>query len=359
MRLVKLLSQKIKPVILLTVIPAFLFSTQSASALGLGRYGGAYLRSPVGATAFSTGGAQTASAEYLCSWWNPALLATLKQRKLTLGLGYRPMGRTDGYLAFEFPVPPRVGVGLSVLYRGIPFIKGLVDEQEYPLDDCAYETFSLKIGCSYLIRRKLSAGFNISILYQSLPTSFEDDGNVIYSSVTEIGGIDLGIRFVPTKKLSYGLVLKNILAEFQWEFTDKNFSPIYQDTLPASITIGQGLKTSLLDKPFIWTCDIVGYLFNSKFRPLERNHIVINNGFEWQKWKMLFIRAGIRDIALNSDIIHDSGEYGDHFTLAISMGFLLDLSAALKGKDLKLNYGVSTDKVWAGLEQQLDFVFSF
>lgn len=357
--MVKLLLLKIKPVILITVIPALLLPTQSASALGLGRYGGSYLRSPVGATAFSTGGAQTASAGYLCSWWNPALLAMLRQKKLTLGLGYRPMGRTDGYLAFELPVPPRVGVGLSLLYRGIPLIKGLVDEQEYPLDDCAYETFSLKVGFAYLIKRNFTAGFNISILYQSLPTGFEDDGNIIYSSVTEIGGIDLGVQFVPNKKLSYGLVLKNILAEFQWEFTDENFSPIYQDTLPASITLGQELKTTLLDKPFIWTCDIIGYVFNSRFRSLERNHIVINNGFEWQKWKMLFIRAGIRDITLNSDIIHDSGEYAGHFTLAVTMGFLLDLSTALKGKDLKLNYGVATDKVWAGLDQQLDFVFSF
>lgn len=357
--MVKLLLQKIKPLILLTIISALLLFTQSASALGLGRYGGSYLRSPVGATAFSKGGAQTASAEYLCSWWNPALLAMLKQKKLTLGLGYRPMGRTDGYLAFEFPVPPRVGVGLSVLYRGIPLIKGLVDDQEYPLDDCAYETFSLKVGFSYLIKRNLTAGFNISVLYQSLPTSFEDDGNIIYSSVAEIGGIDLGVRYIHNKKLSYGLVLQNMLAEFKWEFTDENFSPIYQDTLPASITLGQELRTTFLDKSFIWTCDIIGYLFNSKFRSLERNHIVINNGFEWQRWEMFYIRAGIRDITLNSDIVRNSSRYKDHFTLAVTGGFLLDLTKALKGKDIKLNYGISTDKVWAGLDQQFDFVFSF
>ena len=358
MHLVKLSSQETKLAVLASITLVSLFMTHPISALGLGRYGGGYLRAPVGATAFALGGAQTASPQYLCSWWNPALLSTLKQKKLTLGLGYRPLGRTDGVLAFEFPVPNRVGVGISVLYRGIPLITGLVDEQEYPLNDCAYETFSFKIGCSYLIKRKLSAGFNLSIFYQSLPTNFEDDGNIIYSSVTEMGGIDLGVRFTPTKKLSYGLVWKNILAEFQWEFTAE-WHPMYQDTLPATITLGQALNTTLLEKPFIWTCDIIGYFLNSRFRSLERNHIVINNGFEWQKWEMLFIRAGIRDITLNSDLIHDSGSYKDHFTLAVSLGFLLDLSKALKGKDLKLNYGVSTEKRWTGLEQQLDFVFSF
>ena len=123
------------------------------SALGLGMYGGAHLRAPVGATGLSIGGAQTASPEYLCAWWNPAAIVTVRQKRLTLGTGYRPMGRAEGYLGFDFLVPPRVGVEFSVLYRGMPKIEGLVDDQEYPLDDCAYETFSFKIGLSYLLRK--------------------------------------------------------------------------------------------------------------------------------------------------------------------------------------------------------------
>jgi hypothetical protein len=37
----------------------------------------------------------------------------------------------------------------------------------------------------------------------------------------------------------------------------------------------------------------------------------------------------------------------------------LDLSKALKGKDVKFNYGFSTDKAGAGLDQQMDFIVSF
>ena len=332
------------------------------SALGLGMYGGAHLRAPVGATGLSIGGAQTASPKYLCSWWNPAAIVNVRQKKLTFGTGYRPMGRAEGYLGFDFLVPPRVGVELSVLYRGMPKIEGLVDDQEYPLDDCAYETFSFKIGLSYLLRKNLTAGFNISIFYQSLPTDFDSrNGNITYSSVTEIGGIDIGVCYLPTKRLTLGFVIKNILADFNWEIKDKDneMSAVYDDKLPMTVTIAQEFKTSLLNKPFIWSSDVIGYFINSGFTTLDRNHVVINNGFEWQRWEMFYIRAGIRDITLNSDIVRNSSRYKDHFSLAVTGGFLLDLSKALKGKDIKLNYGISTDKVWAGLDQQIDFVFSF
>ncbi len=308
------------------------------------------------------GGAQTASPRYLCSWWNPALLAGLRQKSVALGVGYRPLGRTEGYVGFEFSVPPRVGLGLSVLYRGIPVIKGLVDEQEYPLDECAFETFSFKVGIAYLIRRNLFAGLNLSVLYQSLPTGFEDlqgASNIIYSSATEIGGLDLGLYYVPSKKLCYGLVVKNLLGSFKWEFTDANFSPIYEDALPATVTLGQQLSASLLGWPFIWSTDIIAYVLDSRFTSLDRNHIVINNGFEWQRWELFFVRAGIRDIALNSDMFRHSGAYADHFTCVASAGFRLDLSTALKGRGVVLNYAFATDKIGAGLEQQLDFVFSF
>ncbi len=354
--LAKLLWQKIS----LTACAGLILCTLTA-AQGLGRYGGAHLREPVGATAFALGGANTASPDYLCSWWNPAALATLRRKVLTLGLGYRPLGRSEGYLSFEFPIPPRVGMGLSVLYRGILKIDELVDEQEYPLNDCSYSTYSFKIGLSYLIKRNIQIGANISILHQSLPTDFTDEGNIKYSSITEIGGIDIAGRYELNKKLAYGLVLKNILASFDWEFKDQygGLSAIMNDTLPATLTLGQEYTGSLLEKPFIWTCDLAGYLFNGNFKPIAHKHLVINNGFEWQRWELLFIRAGIRDIILNRDLFAHSDRFKDHFSLAVSLGFLVDLSKALKGKDIKLNYAVSNDKVWAGLDQQLDFVLKF
>lgn len=355
--MVKSLLQKISlprsSVVSISIIAAVL----SVSAIGLGGYGGAFLREPVGATAFALGGAQTASPKYICSWWNPAALVFNKKKSLVLGVGYRPLGRTEGYVSYEFPLPPRAGVGLSVLYRGIPFIKGLVDDQEYPIKDCAYSTYSFRAGLSYLVRKNLSAGMNISFYRQQLPTGLKDDNDVWYSSINTIG-FDFGVRYRPLENLAYGLVFKNVLSNFKWEFTD-DFSPMFEDTLPATITVGQELKVNLMGKPLIWSCDLIGYLLNANFKPLAHGHVIINNGIEWQRWKIFFIRAGVRDIELNTDMFNDKGRFKDQFTLAMCLGFSLDLTAALKGKDIKFNYGIATDKAGAGLDQQLDFVVSF
>ena len=77
----KLLSQEIKSVILLSIIVSISLMVGRVSALGLGMYGGAHLRAPVGATGLSIGGAQTASPKYQCSLWNPAAIVNVRQKK--------------------------------------------------------------------------------------------------------------------------------------------------------------------------------------------------------------------------------------------------------------------------------------
>lgn len=356
--------------------PVFLFLYVLLAAdiafCGLGGLSGAYLRSPVGGTAFAMGGAATASPSNLCSWWNPASLSLLKSKTLILGTGYRTLGRTDGFVAWEQRVPPRVGLGLSMLYRGDPFLKNLYDEQEYRLEDGSYTTLSFKIGLSYIISRKVSAGLNLGVYYQRLPASYED-GSLIYSSSTAMGGFDLAVRYEPLKNLAFGLVIKNLSLSFarkngrlQWKTIGSDWEIKLQreglnitveENFPPTITLGSEFRTSLLGKPFIWDCDLAAYLFEGNFEPIGRVQAVINNGFEWQRWEIFFIRAGLREIVLNSRMFNDRHVYRDQFNLAVTAGFYLDLSSALKG--LKLNYGISTSRLWTGVEQQLDFIYTF
>jgi hypothetical protein len=123
---------------------------------------------------------------------------------------------------------------------------------------------------------------------------------------------------------------------------------------PPTITLGSKVDVSLLQKPFIWTCDIVGYAFDGDFELLDHPLAVLNNGFEWQNWEMLHLRAGVRDVVLNGDIARKQSRYRDLFTFAVTAGFWLDLESVIPG--LSLNYAFSTDKVWAGVENQLDFL---
>ncbi len=331
---------------------------------GPGGYGGAFLRAPVGAAALSLGGAMTASPEYLYTWWNPAAQVKLHRRAIVLGTGYRVLGRTEGYFSVEHPIPPRVGMAFSMLYRGDPFVDDLVDEQEYQLDDCSYTTFSFKLGLSYLIRRNFSFGLNFGFFYQNFPTDYTEQRDIIYSSNFTIGGFDIGLYYTPIENLSFGIVLKNIMTVFNWELSSSvetmGLNTIYEDTIPASITFGQQLKMSLFKKPFIWSYDIIGAFLNGNFKALDHSYAVVNNGFEWQRWEIFFIRVGLRDIQFNSDIIHDKEKYWDTFTYALSAGFSFDLAAALKkNRNMTLNYGIANSKVGAGIDQQLDFVVGF
>jgi hypothetical protein len=321
---------------------------------------GAFLRAPVGASGFALGGANSVSPDYLSLWWNPAALASIKSRQLTIGTGYRTLGRTDGVAAWEFRVPPRVSIGLSLLYRGDPFLDNLYDEQEYKLDRGSYTTITTKVGASYLINRRLSAGASLSIFYQRLPVGY-NGSQLIYSggmSDLSIGGVDLGVRYGATEKLTLGIVVKNLGAGVKMRTAGSQFYDIeINEKFPPIFIVGSELKSTLAKKPFIWSCDLVGYPLTGEFKKAEKPEVVINNGFEWQGFDKLFIRAGIRDLAFTSDIVNDSRAYQAGFSLAITGGCRIDLSGALKG--LAVNYAVATSKIWRGLEQQLDCVYLF
>lgn len=324
-------------------------------------WGGAFLRQPAGAAALASGSANTASARYLCSFWNPALLGNLKTKQLSVGSGYRSLGRTDGFICFESAIPPRMGMGVSLVYRGDPFLNNLVDDQEDELPDASYTAFALKTGLSYRLNRKMSAGLAIVVLYQRLPTDFTTAGKLIYDSETLLGGFDFAFRSVITKNSCVGVVWKNLFSVFKWELhtSDAGLNPIINDTLPAPLTIGHELKTTLMKKKVYWNCDISGYVVNGLFHRLDHSACVINNGIEWENWDNVSLRFGVRDIVVTRDMLTHRDSYWALFDCAVSTGVSIDLTALLKNRVSALNYGLSTDKIGVGVEQQLDFQMTF
>ena len=325
----------------------------------IGGTSGAYLRPAVGAAPLALGSAYSASPEYLAPWWNPAALARLKTPRITAGGGIRSLGRTDAFASFEFRVPPRVGMGLMLLYRGDPFLNDLYDDQENKLENASYTTFTGKIALSYYISRSLSAGANIGIFYQRLPT-MANGGKVEYSSATGIGAIDLALSYKISKKWSAALIVSNLGASMNWEINSgysSLVSPVIDDRPLPVFILGNRYEGKLLDKPFVWTMDIKGYIFDGEWNRLGRPEGVINTGWEWRYWEKFYIRAGIGDILINGDLVSETGSYKGNSPARITGGFMLDLSKYRKG--MKFNYGISTDKVWAGVEQQLDITLTF
>jgi hypothetical protein len=323
---------------------------------GIGGTSGAYLRPPVGAAATAMGGACTALPDYYAPWWNPAVLANLRDTRLAAGTGLRPLGRMDGYGSFEFRVPPRVGMGLFVLYRGATLGK-LYDLDEQQLPSASYTTLTFKGAISYYMTRKLSVGASINVLYQSLPLpDYDGGGGIRYASATGIGSFDLAAVYRMSNTWTVAAVVKNLGAKMEWQMGE--LSPIVSDQPLPSMTVGSRLVTTLAQKPLVWTIDCIGYVFDGSWHRLDRTEAVVSTGAEWRRWDNFYVRAGLGDIGITGDLVRDTKQYSKESGMRITAGFSYDLSKTVR-RGMWLNYSAATDKVWAGLDQQLDVTLSF
>jgi hypothetical protein len=316
---------------------------------------------------FAMGGAGSASADRLCTGLNPAMLAKLTQTQIDLGGGLRSLGRTEGYTSFEYKVTPRVGMGLFALYRGDPSIGGLYNENEDPLENGSYTALACKVGLSYLFTRKISAGLAIGYYYQRLPSL--DNGTALrYSTASAIGGLDFAVRAELAKNWACAVIFQNIdilrvlsgesaTIELDWEVGGESFNYAVAERIAPVAVFASRYQRELDRRPFVWACDIAGYAIDGDFKKLERMEIRLNNGFEWRRWDAFFLRAGIGDFLLNGNVFSNSKDYWANASPRITLGFGAGLSKIRK--NLWVNYGLATDRVWAGVDQRADFSYSF
>ncbi len=319
----------------------------------IGGESGAYLRYPVGASALAMGGAQSAAPVSCAPWWNPAAMSWEKMRTASVGFGIRSMGQTDGIPSLTFRIPPRLRIGLLVLYRGDPFLNDLYDENEHRLESAAFASFTSKVALSYFVSRKLSAGLGISIFYERIPSGFSD-GSVHYSSANGIG-FDIALSYRWSERFVIGALLKDAGATaMNWNF--ESFAAQEDKVLP-SFVFGSSLTGTLLGRPLVWNMDARFFLFSGDWKAIERPQVTISNGFEWRYWEKVFLRLGIGELPLNSDIVSDNRSYRDVLSPRISGGLGIDLHSVHEG--LRCNYGFSTDRIWAGIDQQLEITYTF
>jgi len=330
--------------------------TKDSVASGLGGTPGSYLRLSAGATSLAMGGAFTSSPEYLAPWWNPSSLSPLRPMTLSAGSGLRSLGRTDAYGSFEFRIPPRVGMGVMFLYRGDPFLKG-IHLTDSIVADGSYTPLTGKLVLSYYVNKTLTAGGAINLLYQRMPTSLIDNTLGYSSTRGGIGAIDLGVTWTIDKRLILTAVAQYLGADMLWEIQTPGYNLLIEDRPLPSLTFGSRFETVLLERPLIWRCDARVYALDGDFKMLEKKELQLSNGIEWRYWDAFYLRAGIGEIPFNTDIYRDRETYREEFGMRVALGFSLDCAKLQKG--LKLNYGLSTDKVWAGVDQQLDLTYTF
>ncbi|MDG5815020.1 hypothetical protein QA601_08025 [Chitinispirillales bacterium ANBcel5] len=326
----------------------------------------AYIRPAAGAAAMGFGGAYSVAPDYLISWYNPAHLASLRQTRASLGGGFRSLGRREGAASLQFRVPPRLGAGISVLYRGDPSIRGLYDGyyeggtvvREEALERTAFTSITTKFAVGYNFSRALKLGASIGVFYQSLPTTPNDDGEVLNSSVTTIGGFDFAAQYTVTEPWIIALQLKNLGGRVKWHFEDVDWSrPPREEKIVPSFVLASHLTSELAERVFIWNLDLVNYFPDTDGDDLISPEMVIHTGAEWQYSSNFYIRAGIGDIEINSDIYRNSSEFFRAFSPRFSAGFSWDMVNVMEG--VRLNYAIATDRIWAGVDQAMDITFIF
>lgn len=352
--------------VLVLIAGALLSSAWGSSYTG--GFSDAYLRAPIGAEAQALGNANVIAPGYLRSMINPAAISDLSMGAgdISFGGGVRALGRTDGNLSFDLRVLSRLGLGLSVLYRGDPVID-IVDGDEQEVGKASYTTITSKFALSYPISRHLGIGAALGIYYQNLPSSdiyFESDEKAIaYSYAFAVGGIDLGLRYQWRKDIKVAALIQNLFARNDWQFIRLDFGDLQEtssNTFPVALVLAATLERELQGKPFLWHSSLKTYLLKELsfdgIERLDRVSALWSNGWEWRYWKNVALRAGLSDLPLDSDLFGDFETYAENFSAGLGFGAALHLDRVAEG--LRVDYAISLNKVLAGVEQQVNIVYS-
>jgi hypothetical protein len=327
----------------------------------------AIFRLPAGAWASGMGGAVAADPEYMLAWYNPSQLAQLRNSKASLGTGIRSLGRTEAWASYDFRVPPRVGMGVAFVYRGDPFLDNMYDGyysggevvEERLLNPMAWSAVSLKVGAGYLVSRRFTVGSSVSINYQSLPTYIDLDGSIYNSSLTSIGAIDVAASYKMTPDLTLSASIKNLLfSRNSWDiYLGTGLSPIIDKIIPPVLTLASSHKLKLSERDFTWSANAAIYLMDGNGSYIGRPEMVAAVGASWRFVDDLVLKAGIADLELNGDIYRDFDAYRDGFSPRIAAGFSYHLTRIRHG--MFFNYSITTDRIWAGGDQQIDVTVKF
>jgi hypothetical protein len=177
-----------------------------------------------------------------------------------------------------------------------------------------------------------------------------------YADATSIGSIDLAVSYAASDAWKCAAVLKNIGSKMEWQMP--GFLPGVTDRPLPSLTVGSSYTASLAQKPLVWALDARIYALDGTWKELDRTEMVLCTGAEWHGWDNFRVRAGLCDLSFTSDAIRrDDNSFGDNIGGQITAGF--SYRPAKKRNGLWINYAAATDKIWAGVDQQLDVTLAF
>ncbi len=346
---------------------AVLMLAQIISAEGIGGQGGAVWRAPLGAESFAMGGAHTADPQYNRVWWNPAALAIIRRGgTISVGGGYRPLGRSEMNFGLEKALPPILAGGLLFAYRGDHSLDNLRGAEGEQLPKSSFTALDLSAGLSISISRRFSAGASIEYLYEKIPSGYDPQSLAItYSKSSPNVGFSAGLVEKVSERYQIGLTVKHLNSRPTMSpdaTSNGGMNAELEDDMPAPVTIAQRVKTTIASKPFFWTTDISLSMFKADFSQIDHFDGMVNNGFEWQLADAFALRAGLRELHFNRYLVKEYDQYAESFRPVLSFGCGLkpvNIKMKKATRSLAINYGISNSRIAHGVDQQFDVVFFF
>ncbi len=241
---------------------------------------GEFLDFGVGARALGMGSAFTAVANDVDAlYWNPAGLATFRSSQVTFQQAPMPLQTSYQYLGYAQPLYAMGSIGVGIVSVGSSGVDR-VDANNSVIGTFDSRETGYLAAYAHRFGDKLSLGSTLKMVQKSI------DGR------SETGfGADAGALYRPSETLSYGVMLRNLVAPSYNYSTDKETFPTVLRTGIAKQWLNQHLTTALdIDKTigtpqgWKWHAGVEGFAVDNVYlrAGLDATEITSGIGLKWR-----------------------------------------------------------------------------
>ena len=168
---------------------------------------GAFARNGFDARGMAMGNALIADLSGNASpYYNPALAPFVTNQHLSASAAFMSMDRELQFLQFATPIRPSAGAALGVIHAGVSSIDGR-NRDGYRTEELSTDEFALFLAFGNRFGERLSAGASLK-LYRAEYLDTVDPELTF--------GLDLGFAYAVSEQFQLGLVVSDLLANYNW-----------------------------------------------------------------------------------------------------------------------------------------------
>jgi len=301
------------------------------SADDIGGYAGGFLRVGTTARSIAVGSGLTGAVDNgFAAYHNPATLAFLEKRRISVFHHFLPLDRYLVSASFASSLPPTGGLGVGLVNAGVDNIDGR-DQAGFHTEMLSTSEYAVYFSFSNKLFEGVSVGVNVKLLQHILPM----DGNQTSKGI----GVDVGLLVRRFENLDLGLVIQDMNASYTWNtseiFEEKGKS--YREPFPLQLRAGFAYRSGLFHIMGDYTYFSVEIEEKGISQTVTANRIRM--GGEYEPTPQVAIRAGI-----------------NNFSPAVGLGLNYSL---LKRDDAYVDYAFVLGRRGEGVSHIFTYVFTF